>query len=212
MMPTDGRMVIISGSSRCGKTTFIKGEVAGNDRVFAWDPEEQYAPMRGYRKISSRDGLLKAMQTPGPLRVAYVVGGDLKAEFDFWAGCALYAGRYIGPLVAIAEELADVSAPGKAPPNWGRLLRRGLKRTITIYAISQRWQEADKTALGNATEYVMFRQSSGDDAKYIARKTRVPVQLIDALLPYHYIRYECLTGTTTPGKMKYRPQKASKNP
>ena len=89
-----------------------------------------------------------AMNTaPGPLRLAYVAGGSLQDEFDFWAGCVMYAGRYVEPLEAIAEELADVTSPGKAPGCWGILIRRGLKRGITLRCISQRWSEDRKSVV-----------------------------------------------------------------
>ncbi|MGC3976451.1 MAG: hypothetical protein QM771_19020 [Nitrospira sp.] len=71
--------------------------------------------------------------------MAFLPMGDLQDDFNFWCEAIYYAGRYVEPLDAIAEELADVSTPGKAPLHWGILVRRGLKRGITIYAISQRW-------------------------------------------------------------------------
>lgn len=115
----------------------------------------------------------------------------------------MYAGRYVEPLEAIAEELADVTTPSKAPGNWGILLRRGLKRGITIRAISQRWSEADKTAVGNATDFVMFRQSSGDDVRYLARKTRVDEADIGGLAPLEFVHLDALTGAKKRGKLKF---------
>jgi hypothetical protein len=183
MKTQDGRLIVIGGASRSGKTAWTRREVAKAERVFAYDPEDQWSHERGFIRVTKRADLLKLAHKAGPLKVAYVAGGDLKAEFDFWAGCVMYAGRYIGPLSAIAEELADVTSPGKAPGNWGVLIRRGLKRGITIYAISQRWAEADKTAFGNASAYVIFRLSSGDDIRYFSRKTRISEADIEGLLP-----------------------------
>ncbi len=203
MKTDDGRMIVIAGASRSGKTAYTKKQVAGVRRICAWDPEDQWSQLSGWRKVTTRRQLLEALQTAGHTRIAYVAGGDLKAAFDYWAGVVMYAGRYVAPLVAIAEELADVTTPSKAPGNWGILLRRGLKRGITIYAISQRWSEADKTAVGNASEFVLFRQSSGDDVAYLSRKTRVPRELLDGLLPLQFIRYDALNGETTPGKLRF---------
>lgn len=121
--------------------------------------------------------------------MAYVPGhGDIRAHFDLWAGCVMLWGRYSGPCVAVAEELADVSSQAKAPGNWGVLLRRGLKRGISVYAISQRWAESDKTAVGNASEFVCFRMSSGDDIAYMSRKTRVPVSELEGLAQLEFVR------------------------
>lgn len=202
MKTEDGRLYVISGASRSGKTAWTKKQVAKLARVCAWDPEDQWGQLRGWRRVTTKAELLRALQNAGPLKVAYVAGGDLKAGFDFWAGCIQYAGRYHGGLAAIAEELADVTTPSKAPGNWGILLRRGLKRGISIFAISQRWAEADKTAIGNASEFVVFR-TSGEDARYMARKTRIPQEELDALAPLEFVRLDALTGEKTRGKLKF---------
>jgi hypothetical protein len=198
----DGRLIVVSGASRCGKTTQVSNAIRGSRRVCAWDPEDQWAQMPGWRKVTTRQQLLEAMQAKGRVRVAYVAGGDLKAEFDFWCGVVYYAGRYVEPLDAIAEELSDVTTPSKAPGNWGILLRRGLKRGITIYAISQRWAEADKTAIGNCSEFVLF-MSRGEDVDYIARKARVPVAELDALKPFEFMRVDPVTKERSSGKVRF---------
>lgn len=203
MKTQDGRLYVIAGASRSGKTAWTKKQTAKARRVFAWDPEAQWCELPGWRKVTTRAQLLAATQKAGPQRVAYVAGGTLQAEFDFWAGCVMYAGRYVEPLDAIAEELADVTTPSKAPGNWGILIRRGLKRGITIWCISQRWSEADKTAVGNASDFVIFRQSSGDDVRYLARKTRVAEIEINDLVPLQFVHMDALTGKINRGKLKF---------
>lgn len=203
MKTQDGRLYVIAGASRSGKTAWTRKQTARLRRVFVWDPEDQWAQLPGYQKITRRADLLAAAQKPGPLRVAYVAGGKLADEFDFFAGAVMYAGRYVGPLDVIAEELADVTTPSKAPGNWGILLRRGLKRGITIWAISQRWAEADKTAVGNASDFVIFRQSSGDDVRYLSRKTRIAETDLGGLAPLEFFKLDALTGATARGKLKF---------
>lgn len=204
MKTEDGRLVVVGGASRSGKTAYVRRRIAADRRVIAWDPEDQWSQERGFRKVASRVELLAACMGRGPMKVAYVAGGDLKADFDYWAATVMYAGRYVGGVTAIAEELADVTTPSKAPGAWGILLRRGLKRGITIYAISQRWSEADKTAFGNASEFVLFRQSSADDVRYLARKTRVPESELIGLPALHYVRFDALTGAMDRGKLTFR--------
>lgn len=199
----DGRLFIVSGASRCGKTTQVAKETSAARRICAWDPEDQWASLPGYTKATSRKQLLDLMQTPGRVRVAYVAGGDLKKEFDFWCGVMMYAARYIAPLTVIAEELADVTTPSKAPGNWGIVLRRGLKRGMTIYAISQRWAEADKTAIGNSSEFVIFA-SRADDIEYIARKSGVPKDEIESLAPFEFIRYDPVTKAKVRKKLAFK--------
>lgn len=203
MKTQDGRLYVIAGASRSGKTAWTRKQTARARRVLAWDPEAQWCEMPGWRKATTRAALLAAAQAPGPQRVAYVAGGKLQDEFDFFSAAAMYAGRYVGPVDVIAEELADVTTPSKAPGAWGILLRRGLKRGITIWAISQRWSEADKTAVGNASDFVVFRQSSGDDVRYLSRKTRIAETEINDLAPLQYVHLDALTGAIQRGRLKF---------
>lgn len=198
------RIVAVAGASQSGKTSFVIAEIAGAPRVFAWDPDEEFAKLPGWRMVTTRADLARLAVTPGACKVAFVVdpGGDVKAAFGWWARCMFTAAELHGEMIAIADELADVTTTSKAPPHWGTLVRRGLKRGVTIIAISQRWAEADKTALGNASEVVMFRQSSADDVRYLAKKTRVDGAAIHALTPYRFIRYDCRNQIGTPGQTK----------
>lgn len=203
MKTNDGQLFVIAGASRSGKTAWTRKRIAKARRIWAWDPEAQWCELPGWRKVSTRAELLAWAQKPGAQKVAFVAGGQLKEDFDFWAGAVMYAGRYVAPLDAVAEELADVTTPSKAPGNWGILVRRGLKRGISLYCISQRWSEADKTAFGNASDFVIFRQSSGDDVTYLARKTRVEQGEINGLVPLQYVHMNALNGEILRGKLRF---------
>lgn len=194
MRTNDGKLSVIAGASRSGKTAWTVKQVRRARRVIVWDPEDQWSQLTGYQKITSAADLVQAVTTiKGAAKLAFVAGGKLGKSFDHWARCAMYWGRFMGPCAAVAEELADVSTPGKAPDQWGLLIRRGLKRGIDIYAVSQRWAEADKTAVGNASRFVVFR-SNGDDVDYLARKTRVQVATIEGLKPLQYVVKDAETG------------------
>lgn len=203
MKTNDGQLVVIAGASRSGKTAWTRKRIAKARRIWAWDPEAQWCELPGWRKVSTRADLLAWAQKPGNQKIAFVAGGQLKEDFDFWAGAVMYAGRYVQPLDAVAEELADVTTPSKAPGNWGILVRRGLKRGISLYCISQRWSEADKTAFGNASDFVIFRQSSGDDVAYLARKTRVEQGEINGLVPLQFVHMNALNGEILRGKLRF---------
>jgi hypothetical protein len=84
------------------------------------------------------------------------------------------------------------------------LVRRGLKRGIDIYAISQRWAEADKTAFGNASEYICFRMSSALDIEYVAKRTRIDADKLSGLKPLEYIRYDAATGAHEQQRLTFR--------
>lgn len=181
MQTEDGKLVIISGKSRSGKTAYTVQAVKKEPRVIAWDPDDQWAKLPGWTRITSAYTLMAAIQSSKPARIAFVPSGDPGKLYDIFCGCVSHWGRYYGACCAILEEQADVTSPGKAPGNHGMLIRRGLKRGITLYCISQRWNEADKTAFGNASEFVMFSMSSVDDMRYLAKKTSVPLEDITAL-------------------------------
>jgi hypothetical protein len=87
------------------------------------------------------------------------------------------------------------------------LLRRSLKRGMTIYAISQRWAEADKTAMGNASCYVLFA-SRGEDVNYISRKTLVPVNELAELRALEYITFDPVTKEKRKEKLTFRSGRA----
>jgi hypothetical protein len=203
MKTEDGRLIVLSGASRSGKTAYCRKQLAKKRRVWAWDPEDQWAALPGYKKITTRAALLAAVKQGGPLKLAYVAGGKLADEFDFFCGCAMYAGRYVEPLDVVAEELADVTTQAKAPGKWGILVRRGLKRGIWLWCISQRWAEADKTAMGNASDFVLFRCATGDDARYLSRKTGVPEDELTNMAPLVYVKKDNLSGKIERGRLRF---------
>jgi len=200
--PKDGELFVVAGASRSGKTWKTLLMVEKARRAIVWDVEAQFCEKPGFKKISTRQELLNiAAHHKGPGKFAFVPGGDLKKTFDFFCACALYWARYCGPCSIVLEEVADVSTPAKAPDNYGILLRRGLKRGATIYAISQRWAEADKTAIGNASKFIIFR-TIGDDTAYMARKTSTPIEKLQGLKPLDYVIVDASNGKTTTGRLK----------
>jgi len=203
MKTADGKLYVVSGASRCGKSTQVARMMAHSRRAVAWDPEAQWCDQPGWRKITTRKQLLAAIQSPGHMRLAYVAGGDLKQEFDFICGCVMFAGRHIAALDFVAEELADVTTSSKAPGNWGILVRRGLKRGINIYAISQRWSEADKTAIGNASIYIVFT-TRPKDIRYVAGFTGLSIDEITAITPFHFYTIDPVTQEKSLKKLTFK--------
>jgi hypothetical protein len=58
----------------------------------------------------------------------------------------------LGCHVFFAEEIAYVTSHSKAPPWWGKVIRKGRASGLApIFVLRQRLAESDKTALGNAT-------------------------------------------------------------
>lgn len=192
----DGELIIVSGASRSGKTVKTEREVRKHEVVFVWDIEAQWCKLPKFKKLTTLAELRAVVISGKPGKYAFVYSGaDLKGTFEKFCACVYHYANHIGPCAVVAEELADVTTASKAPPHWGILLRRGLKRNLTIYAISQRWAEADKTAIGNATQFYLFMQN-GDDVAYMSKKTRIPITRLENLKKLEFIHYIKAEGVT----------------
>lgn len=196
-MMADGKIIIFAGKSRSGKTARAMQLARGFSRAIVWDIEGQWATMPGFVAVRSRRELLAAIKSRKETarKLAYIcsAAGEIKAEFSFWAACAFHFAN-LGPCAIVAEELADVTNPAKAPPDWGLLLRRVLKRGASVFCISQRWSEADKTAIGNASEIYCFQLPRRMDMEYMTREMD-GVNLVDLQQLQHleYMHFETTT-------------------
>lgn len=176
----------ICGSSGSGKSVFVKNAIANDVRTIIFDPDDEYGELSGvvtcYSAAQMADLVKKHRTTP--LRVRLVKEGvqafELCCALAFaWTNCTL-----------VCEEIADTTNAGKAPPNWGRVLRRGSrKRAIRIFAVTQRPAEADKTALTQATVVRTGLLGRDNDRKAMAAELDLPLAMIQKLAPLDYI--EC---------------------
>ena len=166
---------LVTGQSGSGKSHYVKGCTASSKRVLVWDVKGEYTG-NGFQRIDGDPlALVRALKTTGAGRIAYVPRN--LSEFDFWCQAA-YAW---GHCDVIAEELADVTTPGKAPPGWGVILRRGRERVLRVFAITQRPAESDKTIMGNWTVARCFSLRRFDDRGYMAKELGVPRSMLDSL-------------------------------
>jgi hypothetical protein len=212
MQTDDGRLIVLAGKSRSGKTAYAARAVKRDPRVLAWDPHDQWGRLPGWQRFTSISEFNQATLTRGRARLAYVVGADdIKLRFEQFCATALQFGEVFGRCSVIGEELADVSSAGKAPGAWGALVRGALKRSMDLYPISQRWAEADKTALNNASEVVCFSMMPMD-VKYMAARTGIPVDDLASLGKIEtarkvicpYVRIEIATGRIERGQLEFR--------
>ncbi|HEY1022553.1 MAG TPA: hypothetical protein VGE06_09605 [Flavisolibacter sp.] len=193
MITQDGKIYIFSGKSRSGKTALAALLVKSLKikTVFAWDPEAQWCNVPGFVKVTSIQKMRDLVMAGKGGRYAYVCNGDLKEGFEQLCAVAFHWAMFKGDgeSLFIAEELADVTTSAKAGPEWGKLVRRVLKRQMSIIAISQRWQEADKTAIGNASRAYIFKPVP-KDAAYVAGAFGLDVASVAALEQFHYIEWK----------------------
>lgn len=192
----EARIIVVCGSSGSGKSAWVKQQLAGAARVCAWDPDGEYAELRGFTAITRARDLPRVLARSRAGRFAFVAP---LAAFDHWALCVFGWGN----CVAIAEETADVTSPGKAPPGFGQLIRKGRRRGITLYAITQRPSESDKTALGNATRLHVCQMVRAKDRAYMAAELDCPPENLAALKPLEFIERDMRTGEILRGIVKF---------
>lgn len=190
MKALDNLIIVVAGASQTGKTHWVKKQTQKARSFLAWDPEEQYQGQR----IRTKSALIAALKNGKPGRFCFSPAGNIKENADFWAQCAfLWVRMNKNHCHIVAEETSDWTSPGKAPNGWGMLVRRGLKRGCTIYAISQRPSESDKTAIGNASIIHCHRLSRAKDRKYMADEMDISAEQM-SLTGYDYIEKDMRTG------------------
>jgi hypothetical protein len=167
-------------------------------RLLGWDSHLQWAE-QGCTPVSGIPELARACSTREAEQLAYrgpfqpalswhgrrrVVGPH---PFDAFCRVALLWAR-LRPCVIVVEELAEVTSPGKAPTAWGELLRWARKLGSTVYGITQRPAESDKTLLGSSHRIVCHALNGVRDARYMA--DFMPGVPVERLLALDYERCE----------------------
>jgi len=173
----DGQIFIYSGRSRSGKTAKCLMDIEAQkfDTIFVNDIEAQWHEIKGFVKVTSLAEFKRICKSGKKGKYALVVNGDLRHKFEQFCQCVFHYASYFGRCAIVAEELADCTTTGKAPPYWGAVCRKVLKRGAWVFAISQRWAEADKTCMGNAAKIYIFQPATLTDAKYLADKVNADV-------------------------------------
>lgn len=179
------RHMVLIGASGSGKSSYLRKlpEIQKARRVLAWDPDADHRLVH----VHSVAGLHAACRKAGfgPIRVGLTVPPSMDA-FGKFCGVAFAMAHGAAPLVVLVEELADVTTPAKAAPEWGELARRGRKYGAIIAATSQRPQEIDKTILGQADTIWCGRLKTEKDARYMAGIMGVDAKALMQLKPLEY--------------------------
>lgn len=208
----DGRLIVVAGKSRSGKTSAALELVtrARSRLVVVWDRKGEWSRVLGAPPLYVLGDLRDAMkacqlQTAPSGVLCYVPGVAAADDFVTWAGCCLawsevrQRAGLRATLTVVAEELPDVTPSGRAPGEWGTLLRLGLGYGVDIIAITQAPAESDKTTIRNASEWRVFQLGRAKDRDYVAAETGVDRATIDALTPHRFIRVDLDTGRASKG-------------
>lgn len=185
-MPVPGKasITLVCGASGSGKTAWLIQRIRRAKRVVVWDMKGEYARDHGFILLSDKSQLIDTLRRSRAGRFAF--RSIVPADFDFFCRAAYAWGK----CVVIAEELADVTAPGKAPLGWGMVVRRGRDRALEVYGVTQRPAESDKTIIGNATLMHCAMLPRFADRQYMAREMDYPAEKITALQPLEWVERE----------------------
>jgi len=204
----DGLLIYVTGSMGSGKTSWVKQRVKSARRMLVWDGKGiDWGERDRCRVVESFTELRALLFHKGPARISVRVPVT-KENFAIFCRLAWIWGR-LYPGVIIVDEIADVTTIGKAPQDWGEIARKIRAFGTDVIATTQRPQEADKTAQGNASIFHCGRMSDADDQKYIARRLLggVDINLVSALLPLQWVERDVRTLAITTGTLRQSPRK-----
>lgn len=177
--------VYICGNTGTGKSSYIKKRIKTAPRVVVFDPDDEYSELPGFVRVESAREFIKLLRTnpKNKQKIAFVADGP--KAFAVWAKAVFNWGQCL----AVAEEIADVTSPAKAPPDWGKLIRRGRKYGIVICAVTQRPAEADKTILSNAAIIRTCALGRDADRVAVAREIQVSPEAIATMIPLDWMEF-----------------------
>jgi DNA helicase HerA-like ATPase len=192
---------LVTGGTGSGKTSWVRKFMLPKEkRIIVWDGKDEFEPL-GFERITRPADLARRIATGKKTgKIAFAAPLD---QFSFWARAAWAWGHAL----VIAEELADVTNPAKAPQAWGELIRKGRGHGLRTVTTTQRPAEIDKTTVGNATQAMTGFLAFDADRKYVATKIGFPREDLDALEPGEYLfrvlpRGPIETGRTYPKSRK----------
>lgn len=213
-----GKLTAIIGSSRSGKTQYALEQLKAFKYVLIWDIEEQYqCTYRVRNRLDLFNLICKRIAKKSPKkaeRIAYT--GSLNdfntfCQFAFW--WVRKMGDYGKETAIVFEETADVTSPAKAPEHYGILLRRSLKYGVSLFCITQRPAESDKTSIGNASIIHVCRLSLPRDRKFASDATGIDRGLINELRAdqdnsrFDYITADMGRGSYSVGYLNFKNKK-----
>jgi len=218
MKSADGRAVLVAGFTGSGKSAWVIQQCHRSSALLVWDSDQEWTKRGLVEPVWTIDQLKEAVvnniKRPGRFRVGYA--GPIKLTMPrkgnaglvvplfpvfcrlAWIWIRARSGRTL-----VVEELADVTSPGKAPADWGEIVRKSRKHGADIYALTQRPAESDKTIVSNAAAIHSGFMGFPDDRTYIARCLGVPVADVEKLRPLDYIERDLRTQQLRRGRVQF---------
>lgn len=125
--------------------------------------------------------------------------GLYEARFDWLCRAAWRLGR----LTLVVDELADVTAPNRAPDSWSTITRKGKHEGIACFAATQRPAEIDKTFLGNCTFVHCGRLNDESAVKTMKNILGVTSEQIVGLKDLEFIERNMVSGEVRVGRLEF---------
>jgi DNA helicase HerA-like ATPase len=195
------RIVVAVGASGSGKSSFAKGELARTRprRLLIVDPDDEYGAF-AHRAASLREAVDLTAAPTFAVRVRPHHARELGTR-QFAFACALAWER--APCVFVVDELADYVTAAAGPDEWLRLVRRGRKQGVAIYALSQRPALIDKTLWSQATTIRTGWLAYRADQVAIAAALGVRPDELAGLAPLDWIERDRNGGELRRGKLAF---------
>jgi hypothetical protein len=193
---SDGTLHYVTGSMGSGKTSLVRQATLSAPRALYWDGKGIDWGARERCAVIGPHELRAALFAPRG-RFSYRVPVS-RESFDVFCRLAWVWGRFL-PSVIVVDEIADVTNTGKAPQAWGEIARKVRAFGTDVWVTTQRPQEADKTAQGNAMLFHCGLMADADDQVYVARRLLggVPVADVASLAPLEFLERDVRTRTVT---------------
>lgn len=193
------------GASGTGKGLFVKATLRAErpSRLVVWDFLDEYrdhAPIaRSLRQVQA--AMIRAGEA-GPLRVRYVPRSTTERELrrEFEGLCSLvYAWEQC---TFVAEELANVTTPGWAPPAWRKMTTSGRHAGVHVIGTSQTPAMIDKAFLGNCTLIHCSALREHSHRVAVSRSMDVDTAQLAALLPLEWIERDWKSNEIRRGRIE----------
>lgn len=193
----------VLGASGTGKGAWIKGRLRHElkpSRLIVWDFMDEYGEFA--KPVTTLEAMRKAMiraGADGALKLRYTPRGAgekaIRAEFEAlcelvyaWGGC-----------IFVAEELANVTTPGWAPPAWRKMTTSGRHCGVHIIGTSQTPSLVDKSFMGNCTLIHVSALREFEHRKAVARSMDIDEGRIALLMKLQWLEKAFDTGQTSMG-------------
>jgi hypothetical protein len=187
-----GAINAVSGSSQCGKSTWVLQEIEDHQRVLVWDTSKPQYAAHGFQRITSLQELYKILRDNPKGKGRYAYQGRME-DFDAWCWAAL-AWVKLFPATLVVEESSDVTHQGKAPDGYGEIIRKLMGLGGHLFDITQSPAESTKTIWRNATRKHTHYLSEPADRESVAARLDCNADEIKALAPYEFLERDTMQG------------------